>query len=593
MKPFVRLFAVVIGSVVALASPVLAQAAATNQLNALLQEQWEYQLRTQPEGASLIYGDNRYNDKLGDFSQAAIDRDLVQKKVFLKKFLAINTTGLSEQDQRNHSLMVRNLKLELEGAVYKNWEMPVSQFDGLHLNLPQLGALLSFATVKDYEDYIARLNQIPRVFNETIIQMRKGRKDGLMPPKILLVQVVTQSESIANLKLAESPFMLPLSKFPKSFSDQDKQRLRQGIISAMRTQVLPSYQKFIRFVRDDYAPYGRKTIGTWALPQGAARYAFAIRDLTTTSLPAESIHQLGLREVTRIEAEELLIAQKLGFKDLISFKASLKTNADLHPKSGEQILGEYRTYTQQMEAKLPELFGRLPKAKVIVLPIEPFREKQSAAADYFPGAVDGSRPGHINVNTYDYANQLTITNESTAYHEGVPGHHMQISIAQELTQLPPFRKYGSYTAFIEGWALYSEVLGKEVGFYQDPYSDFGRLEDEIWRAIRLVVDTGIHAKKWTRPQVIQFMRDHSTSSEANIQSEADRYISWPAQALAYKLGQLTILRLREDARTQLAEKFDIRTFHDFILGSGALPLDVLEEGYQRWVAGAKAEKRNP
>jgi uncharacterized protein (DUF885 family) len=297
----------------------------------------------------------------------------------------------------------------------------------------------------------------------------------------------------------------------------------------------------------------------------------------------DEIHQLGLREVARIEDEQLHIARKLGFRDLKAFRDSIPKLPALHPASRQAILDEYRQYTDQMWARLPELFGRLPKAKLEILPIEPFREKE-ASTSYNQGTPDGSRPGHVFVNTYDYANQLTINNESTAYHEGVPGHHMQISIAQELPALPPFRQQANYTAYIEGWALYSERLGKEVGFYQDPFKDYGRLDDEMLRAIRLVLDTGIHDKRWTRDQAVQFFRDHSSQAESIIQSETDRYIAWPGQALAYKVGQLTILRLREEAKQALGDRFDIRAFHDEVLGAGALPMDVLEARMRGWVA---------
>jgi uncharacterized protein (DUF885 family) len=561
------------------------------QLHDLLNEQWEYTLRTSPEFASII-GDKRYNDKLSDFSQAAIDSDLLQTRVFLQKFEAIDTKGFAEQERLNRDLMVRNLRQQLEVAKFKEWEMPVNQFNGLHIDAPQLVTSLSFTTVKDYEDYIARLKELPRVFNETTIQMRNGMKDGLMPPKILLVQVAEQTENIAQQKPEESPFAQPTTNFPKEIAEADRARLRTEVIAAIRDQVLPAYIAFAKFVRNEYAPKGRTEIGLSALPQGGQRYALAVRRQTTTNMPPEEIHQLGLREVARIEAEQLVIAKQLGFSDLKSFKESLKKNPDVHAKSRQQILDEYRTYTDQMWKRLPEMFGRLPKARLEILPVEAFREKE-ASTSYNQGTPDGSRPGHVFVNTYDYENQLTINNEDTAYHEGVPGHHMQISIAQELPELPPFRQQGGYTAYVEGWALYAERLGKEMGFYQNAYSNYGRLDDEMWRAVRLVVDTGIHSKKWTREQMVQYMRDHSSQNEAYFQAEADRYIAWPAQALAYKIGQLTILRLREKARTELGTKFDIRAFHDEVLGAGALPLDALEERINAWVVRVNAGSNKP
>jgi len=566
--------------------------------HALLDEQWEYVLRTSPEFASIL-GDKRYNDRLSDFSQAAIDERIRQSRLFLEKFEAVDTIGFPEQEKLNRDLMVRNLREQLEAVRFKDWQMPVNQFSGIHIDLPQLVNSLSFATVKDYEDYISRLKQIPRVLDETMIQMRKGMTNKLMPPKILLVQVSEQAESIAKQQPEETPYAQPIDKFPKDFSEADKKRLREGVIAAIRDQVLPSYGAFMTFVRDEYAPKGRADIGIWALPDGGERYALAVRRMTTTKMTPEEIHQLGLREVARIEAEQLAISKQLGFSDLKSFRESLKKNPDLHPKSRQQIVDEYRRYTDQMLQQLPKLFGRLPKAKLEILPVEPFREKQAAGANYNQGTPDGSRPGQVFVNTYDYENQLTISNESTAYHEGVPGHHMQISIAQELPDLPHFRQHADYTAFIEGWALYSERLGKEIGFYRSPYNDYGRLEDEMWRAIRLVVDTGIHYKKWTRDQVVQYMRDHSSVNEAQIQAETDRYIAWPGQALAYKIGQLTILRLRENAQRELGDKFDIRAYHDEVLGGGALPMDLLEQRINSWIehveaGGNKANgKKNP
>ncbi|MEO8579075.1 MAG: DUF885 family protein [Gemmatimonadales bacterium] len=551
-------------------------------LHKLLDEQWEYTLRNSPEFASIL-GDKRYNDRLSDFSQAAIDRDAAQTKVFLREFEAVDATGFPEQEKLNRDLMVRNLRESVEAQQFREWEMPVNQMNGLHIELPQLITSLSFATVKDYDDYIARLKQFPRVFGEATVQMRKGMAEGLMPPKILLVQVVTQAGNIADQKPEDTPFAIPTTHFPKEFSAADQQRLRAGILAAVRDSVLPSYARFTAFVRDEYAPRGRTDIGTWALPDGAARYAFAVRRSTTTNMTPDEIHQLGLREVARIEEEQLAIAKKLGFRDLKAFRDSIPKIPSLHPKSRQQILDEYRHYTDQMWARLPELFGRLPKAKLEILPVEAFREKEGSTS-YNQGTPDGSRPGHVFVNTYDYANQTIINNESTAYHEGVPGHHMQVSIAQELPALPPFRQQAGYTAYVEGWAVYSERLGKEIGFYQNPYIDYGRLDDEMLRAIRLVVDTGIHDKHWTRDQVVQFFHDHSSLNEANVQSETDRYIAWPAQALAYKVGQLTFLRLREQARQALGPRFDIRAFHDELLGAGALPMDVLQDRIGRWIA---------
>lgn len=555
-------------------------------LNALLAEQWEYNLQRSPEFASIL-GDKRWNDKISDFSQAAIDADLAKSKEFLARFEAIDTTGFPEQEQLNKELMVRDLRDGIAGAKYKGWLMPVSQMGGIHLMVPQFPAFLTFTTVKDYDDLIARYKQLPRAFDQTMDHMREGMKAGLMPPKFLLEKVVTQTEGLASAPVEQSPFAAPLAKFPKEIKEADQKRIREDMLAAIRGSVLPAYVKFARFVKDEYAPKGRTEPGMWSLPDGDARYAWAVKQSTTTDMTPEEIHQLGLREVTRIEGEMLEIARKLGYADLKSLNAAVEKDPRLKAQSRQQILDLYTKYIDQMYARLPQLFGRLPKAKVIVQAVEPFREKEASGAEYQPGAPDGSRPGRVQVNTSDATSRKTISFESTAYHEGVPGHHMQLSIAQELPTLPPFRQQGGYTAYVEGWALYSERLGKEVGFYQDPYNDYGRLQDEMLRAIRLVVDTGFHYKHWTRDQVVQFFHDHSAIDEVDVQSETDRYIVWPGQALGYKIGQLKILELREKAKKELGPKFDIRKFHDEILGAGALPLGVLESRIDNWIAAEK------
>jgi uncharacterized protein (DUF885 family) len=552
-------------------------------LDDLLHEQWEYTMRTSPEFASIL-GDRRYNDQVSDVSEKAAYADIAETKKFLKRFEAIDTTGFSDQEKLNKNLMVRDLRNGVAGAKFKYWQMPVNQMGGIHLNAAQLPGALPFATVKDYEDYVVRLGKFPKNVDDTIANMRKGMAARLMPPKFLLEKVAEQARGLAGSKGEASPFAVPIAKFPETFSAADKERLRTAVLGAIDEHVLPAYERFAKFVRDEYAPKGRIDVGVWALPDGRERYAFQVRNMTTTDKTPQEIHDIGLAEVARIESEMLAIAKKLGYADLKSFNQAVEANAELKAKSPQQMIDLYTKYIDQMHARLPQLFGRLPKAKLEVLPVQPFREKEAAGASYETGSPDGSRPGRVYVNTYEATSRKTLSFESTAYHEGVPGHHMQLSIQQELPELPPFRQQGGYTAFIEGWALYSERLGKEVGFYQDPYNDYGRLNDEMLRAIRLVVDTGLHHKRWTRDQVVQFFRDHSAVDEVEIQSETDRYIVWPGQALAYKMGQLKILELREHAQKELGAKFDIRRFHDEILGAGALPLQELEERIDAWVA---------
>ena len=555
-------------------------------LNDLLAERWEYSLRTSPIYASIL-GDKRWNDKLDDFSQKAIDDDLEQSRKYLARFEAIDTAGFPEQEALNKTLMVRDLRMALDGARFKSWEMPVTQFGGVHIDLPQLVSVLSFESVKDYDDYISRLKQVPRAFEENVIQMRKGMAEGLMPPRILLEKVVTQADGLATKAPDATPFAQPFAKFPDSISAADQKRLREQGLTAIRESVLPAYVKFTSFVRDEYAPKGRTDPGVWSLPDGTERYAFRVKESTTTNLSPEEIHQIGLDQVKDIESRMVQIANQLGYKDLKSFSASLATNPKVHVHSRKEILDLYQKYIDQMYVKLPSMFGRLPKARLQVLPIEEFREKE-ASTSYVQGTQDGSRPGHIMVNTSNFEKGTTLDFETTAYHEGVPGHHLQIAIAQELPQLPPFRQNEYYTAYVEGWALYSERLGKEVGFFQDPYSYYGHLQDDMLRAIRLVVDTGFHYKHWTRQQVVDFFHDHSAIDEAEVQSETDRYMAWPAQALGYKIGQLEILKLRQYAKDQLGDKFRLSDFHDEVLGAGALPLDVLSARIHAWVARQKA-----
>jgi uncharacterized protein (DUF885 family) len=557
-------------------------------LNDLLHEQWEYTLRTSPIYASIL-GDKRYNDKLDDFSQAAIDDNLVQTRRFLDRFEAIDTAGFPEQEVLNKQLMIRDLKMGLEGARFKPWEMPVSQESGIHIDAPQLVSVLSFTSVKDYEDYITRLKLLPVLFDQTIVQMRQGMAEGMMQPRILLDKVVTQSNGIATTPADKSPFAHPFDKFPDAVPEADRKRLREAGLAAIKDSVIPAYVKFTAFVRDEYAPKGRAEPGAWSLPDGNAWYAFRVKESTTTDLSPEEIHQLGLEQVKEIEARMLAVVNQLGYKDMNSFKAAIDTDPKLHAHSREQILDLYRKYIDQMYTKLPQLFGRLPKAKLEVMQVEEFREKEAPDAAYMDGSPDGSRPGHIMVNTGDFAKRSLLDIETTAYHEGVPGHHLQISIAQELPELPVFRQHEYYTAFTEGWALYSERLGKEVGFFQDPYSYYGHLQDDMLRAIRLVVDTGFHYKHWTRQQVVDYFHAHSAIDEVSVQSETDRYMAWPAQALGYKIGQLEILKLRQYAKDQLGDKFDIRAFHDEVLSGGALPMDVLSTRIHEWVARQKTQ----
>jgi uncharacterized protein (DUF885 family) len=550
--------------------------------NALFEEQYESDLRNFPERATS-YGDYRYNDKLADYSLAAIAQRNETNRTFLSRLQAISTTGFSDQDQLSHDLLIRVLQQRIADFDLKEYEMPINQQNGIHTSLADLPLSVPFDSVKHYEDYIARLHQIPRVLSQTTEVLRAGVKDNLMPVRFLLEKLPVQCQGI----IEADPFLMPTKKYPAEIAPEDQKRLTQQITAAIESDVIPAYKAFASFLGTEYAPHGRTTLAVTSLPDGEKRYQNDIYGRTTTHMRPEEIHQLGLREIERIQSEMLVIARKEGFADLPSFRASLKTNPKYIPTSADQILDDFRHYIAQMEPMLPKLFTLLPKSPVTVEAIPAFQA--AAATHYVTGTPDGKRPGRVVVATSKFADRSLVDDEAIAYHEGVPGHHMQLSVQQQLTGLPRFRLHGlGFNAYTEGWALYAEELGKEVGFYQDPVSDYGRLSSELFRAVRLVVDTGIHSKGWTRDQVVDFFRKSGAVDEPTIQSETDRYIAWPAQALSYKLGQLKIRELRERARKELGAKFDIRAFHDEMLNGGTLPLDMLEARTDKWIAQQRA-----
>jgi uncharacterized protein (DUF885 family) len=551
--------------------------------NDLFEEQYQADLRNFPERATAI-GDDRYNDKLADYSLAAIAQRHSADLAFLARLQAISTTGFSEQDQLSHDLLVRVLQQRDADYGFKEFEMPINQQNGVHTGLADLPLSVPFDSVKHYEDYIARLHQIPRVLGQVTEVLRAGMKDDLMPVRFLLEKLPVQCQGI----IEADPFLIPTKKFPASISPEDQKRLTQQITEAVNTDVLPAYKTFATFLSTEYAPKGRTTLAITSLPDGQRRYQNNIYGRTTTRMTPDEIHQLGLREIDRIQAEMTVIAKKEGFADLAAFRTSLKTNPKYIPASSDQILDDFRRYIAQMEPKLPQLFGLLPKSPVTVEAIPAFQS--AAATHYVTGTPDGKRPGRVVVATSNFASRTLLLDEAVAYHEGIPGHHMQLSVQQQLTGLPKFRLHSlGFNAYIEGWALYAEQLGKEVGFYQDPVSDYGRLSSELFRAVRLVVDTGIHSKGWSRDQVVEFMRNSGAVDEPSIQSETDRYIAWPAQALSYKLGQLKFRELRARAQKELGPKFDIRAFHDEMLNGGTLPLDLLEARTDKWIAQQKSK----
>jgi uncharacterized protein (DUF885 family) len=583
MQPFKSFVLLLAFSTSAFAQKLAPLADRLSAQNALFDEQYDSDLRNFPQRATA-FGDNRYNDKLADYSLAAIKDRNETDRAFLTRLQAIPTSGFFDQDQLSHDLMVRVLQQRITDYDLKEYEMPINQQNGIHANLADLPLSVPLDSVKHYEDYVSRLHQIPRALSQTEEVLRAGVKDNLMPVRFLIEKIPGQCQGIIDA----DPFLQPTKKYPSSISPDDQKRLTQEITTAIDSEVFPAYKSFAEFIRNDYAPHGRTTLAITSLSDGLRRYENDIYARTTTRMTPDEIHQLGLREIARIQAGMTVIAKKEGFSDLESFRASLKTNPKYIATSTDQILDDFRRYIAQMEPKLPQLFTLLPKSPVTVEAIPAF--DAGAATHYVTGTPDGKRPGRVVVATSNFAQRSLIDDEAIAYHEGIPGHHMQLSIQQQLTGLPKFRQHGlGFNAYTEGWALYAEELGKEVGFYQDPVSDYGRLSSELFRAVRLVVDTGIHSKGWSRDQVVEFMRKSGAVDEPTIQTETDRYISWPAQALSYKLGQLKIRELRDRAQKELGPKFDIRTFHDEILDGGTLPLDLLDTRTDKWITEQKSK----
>jgi len=549
--------------------------------NALFEDQYQTDLKAHPERATA-YGDYRFNAALDDYSLAGVARDDERNRDYLKRLEAIPSDDYPEQDRLSHELLARALRQRIANHGFREYEMPVNQMDGPHVHLADLPLAVPLDSVQHYDDYLARLEQIPRVFHETEEVLRAGRHDGLMPVRFLLEKIPAQCEGI----IAADPFLGPTGKYPADIPADEQRRLTDAITRVVNEGVLPAYAEFARFIATEYAPFGRTTLAVTSLPGGARRYRNDILSRTTvTTLSPAEIHEIGLAEIARIQADMLVIARGAGFADLAAFRAALAVDPKYKPTSAAQILADFRRYIGQMQPKLPDLFTNIPGAPVTVEAIPDFQA--AAATHYQTGTPDGKRPGRVVVATSNFAERSLVDDEAIAYHEGIPGHHMQLSVAQRLEGLPKFRQHIGNSGYIEGWALYAEQLGKEVGFYRDPVSDYGRLSSELFRAVRLVVDTGIHAQGWSRERVVAFFRETGAVDEPTIQSETDRYIAWPAQALSYKLGQLKFRELRARAERELGSQFDLRLFHDEMLNGGVLPLDLLDARTDDWIAARR------
>ncbi|MDQ3056269.1 MAG: DUF885 family protein [Pseudomonadota bacterium] len=575
----------------AAAGTTQSSAAKATRLNALYDQYWEEVLKLNPVQATF-QGDARYNDLLPDSGSAEYR---AQSRVFtqdwLKKIEAVGDTGLTGQDLLSYQIFVRDAKNSLESDKFPGWMMPVSQMGSMASLAVQLGSgtgAQPFKTVKDYENWLARANRLPVLFDTAIANMRQGMKAGVVQPQALMTKVIPQLDALIKDKPEDTLFWGPITSMPATFTPAEKARLTTAYRDMIGSHLMPAYKEMRDFIANAYLPATRATYGRDKLPNGQAWYAFNARNSTTTAMSPAEIHQIGLDEVARIHGEIRKIMATTGFKgDLQAFFAFMRTDKRFNYKSEGDLLKHYRGLEAKIDAEVPKLFSLQPKAGFEIRPVEPFRAQSAAGGEYQGPSEDGTRPGIFYVNTFDLPTRKNWDAEDLYLHEAIPGHHFQIALQQELTGLPKFRRFGGETAFIEGWGLYAESLGKDLGVYTDPYNYFGYLQNELWRAIRLVVDTGLHSKGWSREQVIKYMLDNSAESETQSTAEAERYIAWPGQALAYKIGELKIQSLRKKAESELGAKFDIREFHAEVLKDGSVPLDVLEAKIDRWIAAKK------
>lgn len=552
-------------------------------LQRLLDEAWEFDVREDPLRATQS-GDHRFGDRLPDRSPAAAQRRLAAKRGLLGRWRAIERAGLLRADRINYDVFGRLLQDEIAELELETHLMPITNRSGFHVSFPELPRRVPLDTVEDYEKYTARLAAFDRYAREYIESMRLGIRRRLVLPAVVLDGYRDAIRPHIVADPTQSLLYGPFRRFPQGIPPARQEALAEAGRRAVATGVVSGYRRFLAFMEKEYVPAARSSIAAADLPRGRELYRHRVRRFTTLELTPEEVHRTGLDEVRRIKAEMGAIIEKLGFPgDLAAFIEHLRTDPGFYARTPEELLKEVAYVLKEMDGRLPELFGRLPRTPYGIRQIPAYIAPRTSTAYYMPPPGDGSRAGFYYVNTYDLPSRPLFEIQALSLHEAVPGHHLQIALQQELTGLPKFRRHGGFTAFVEGWALYAELLGKEVGFYQDPYSDFGRLSYDMWRACRLVVDTGIHALGWTRRRAIEFMAGNTALSMHNIRAEVDRYIAWPGQALAYKIGQLHILRLRRLAQGRLGRRFDVRGFHDVLLGSGSVPLEVLEENVREYL----------
>jgi uncharacterized protein (DUF885 family) len=586
-----------VGLCLQLPGALAADPAATSEVRKIFDDYWEGVLRESPTYATLL-GDRRYNGKLEDLSASGIQRRRTSRAELLRRLEAVDASALDERDRTSRAVLLfrlrnavrcdrvmRDLPLEFGPFVLPT---PVTQFFGAQLWLPEVTNATSFRTVRDYEDYLERLDAVPAYLEQLTAQLRTGLSAGWVPARIAVRNAPSQFDAIADSDPVRNPMFAPFTRFAEEIPDAARVRLRAAGERAIRERVAPSFANLRAFLIREYLPAGRDDIAAQAQPGGAEFYAAALESHTTTSISAKEIHELGLREVARIEAEQLAIQQRAGFATRKDFLQYLQTDPKFFFDSAEAMLAAYRDIAKRIDPELPALFRELPKLPYGIRAMP--KEQGDNAEYYMEGAADGSRAGYFMANTNNLRRTPRWQMTDLVLHEAVPGHHLQIARAQEIGELPAFRRHTWFTAYGEGWALYAEALGDRIGVLQDPLDKYGQLVAEAWRATRLVVDTGIHAFGWSRDRALQYMRDHTAGTELQVVAEVDRYIVWPGQATAYKVGQLRIAALRDRAREALGERFDLREFHNAVLDGGTVPLPVLEEQIDRWIAAVKARK---
>jgi prolyl oligopeptidase len=566
--------------------PAKSNPTAAKELHAFFDAEWERALRDNPVWATYV-GDSRYNDRWADESLAGIERTHAADRAAIAKLDAIDPAQLTAEDRLNRELFRRQVSARIDDFKYGEHYTPLSFRSGI-TSAHRLAEVISFRSVQDYEQWLARMNSLGVVVDQEIALMRAGLERGMVPPKVLIQRLPKQVERQVVQDPTQSPFWSVFAKMPESIPAAERERLQQAARDSITKNVVPAYTRLGDFLQREYLPKSRDTVGLWDTPGGTERYAQLARWYTTTTLTPDEIHELGLREVARIRGEMLKVIERTGFKGSFDeFLVYLRTDPKFRYTDPKELLEAYEAMSKRVDPKLPQYFGKLPRMPYGVRPIAEQIAPDTTTAYYNAPAMDGTRAGYYYVNLYKPEERPKYEIPVLTIHEAVPGHHLQIALAQELGELPKFRRDFEATAFVEGWALYSESLGEEMGFYDDPYDKFGQLTYEMWRAVRLVVDTGLHHKRWSRQQAIDYFKANAAKTELDIINEVDRYIGNPGQALAYKIGELKIKELRREAKAALGDRFDIRAFHDVVLGSGALPLDVLAGNVHRWIDETK------